>query len=239
MNDALVSAVTAALELRPAQVRAVAELPSGGATIPFVARYRKEATGSLDEVAIAWVWDRFEYLTQLGERQAAVLASIDSQGKLTDELAARGKGLAPLAERLLGQGDEGGDPFALAAPFVNPEAGVATAAEALAGAGHILAEGVAHDPETRAKLRALLWAKGKLRTTSARPWPRCPPTGCWRCAGGGEDGVLRAWIEAPEPDVLGRLAARFVRNPRSEPFGGTSLPPGVPRRPPPTVGAAG
>ncbi len=239
MNDALVSAVTAALELRPAQVRAVAELPSGGATIPFVARYRKEATGSLDEVAIAWVWDRFEYLTQLGERQAAVLASIDSQGKLTDELAARGKGLAPLAERLLGQGDEGGDPFALAAPFVNPEAGVATAAEALAGAGHILAEGVAHDPETRAKLRALLWAKGKLRTTSARPWPRCPPTGCWRCAGGGRTGCCGRGSRPPNPTCSDGSPPGSCATPARSPSAGRPCPRGSRGAPPPPVGAAG
>ncbi len=259
MNESLVSAVAVELGLRPAQVRAVVELLAGGATIPFVARYRKEATGSLDEVAIARAWDRFEYLTQLGERRAAVLASIDGQGKLTEELrarlwacatkqeledlylpfkpkrrtrgdAAREKGLAPLAERLLAQGED--DPRAVAAAFVQPELGVATVEEALEGAGHLVAEAAAHDPDARAELRTLLWARGKLRAEVlpeqkgqrtkfetyydfGEALATVPSHRVLAVRRGEEEEVLRAWIEAPEDVLLGSLAARFVGNPRS------------------------
>ncbi|WP_025322380.1 Tex family protein [Deferrisoma camini] len=193
IQESLLRQVAADQGLRPGQVRAVVELLSGGATIPFVARYRKEATGSLDEVAIAAVWDRYGYLAELEDRKAAVIESIEAQGKLTDELAARiraaatkqevedlylpfkprrrtradvarERGLEPLALRALAQEDLRGDVREIASAFVDPEREVTTPDEALAQAAYIVAETVAHDPEARAGVRRLTWEKGFLRS---------------------------------------------------------------------------
>ncbi len=193
IQESLLRQVAADQGLRPGQVRAVVELLSGGATIPFVARYRKEATGSLDEVAIAAVWDRYGYLAELEERKAAVIESIEAQGRLTDELAARiravatkqevedlylpfkprrrtkadvarERGLEPLALRALAQEDLRGDVREIASAFVDPEREVTTPDEALAQTAYIVAETVAHDPEARARVRRLTWEKGFLRS---------------------------------------------------------------------------
>jgi len=181
------------LALRPGQVRAAVDLLAAGATIPFVARYRKEATGSLDEVQIAAVWDRHGYLRELDERKGVVQAAIEGQGKLTEELrariagcatkqeledlylpfkpkrrtradAAREKGLEPLALRALAQEDEAGVLRDFAAGFVNPEVGLDSPEACLAEAAYIVAETVAHDPDARAEARALTAEKGILRS---------------------------------------------------------------------------
>lgn len=179
------------LSIKESQVQAAVELLSSGATIPFVARYRKEATGGLDEVQIANVWDRFEYLRELGDRKETVLSSIEAQGKLTEELkarildcatkteledlylpykpkrktradAAREKGLEPLALRAMAQEDEHGSPLVLAGEFVNAELGVETPEDALSEAGYIVAETVAQDADARAAVRELTFGKGLL-----------------------------------------------------------------------------
>jgi protein Tex len=193
MTDRLLSQITSELGLRESQVRATVDLLASGGTIPFISRYRKEATGSLDEVQIGAVSDRYDYLRELEERKAVVLQSVENQGRLTDELqarigscatkqeledlylpykakrktradAAREKGLEPLALRALAQEDRTGDPREIAASFVNVEGGVESPEAALEEAAYIVAEAVAHDPDARAEARSVTWEKGLLRS---------------------------------------------------------------------------
>ncbi|HET8654267.1 MAG TPA: Tex family protein [Longimicrobiaceae bacterium] len=189
--------IAAELSLRPAQVRATLELLAAGNTVPFVARYRKEATGELDEVQIREIRDRSEYLTELDDRRAAVLASIEEQGKLTPELRtqlaraetkaeledlyrpykpkrrtratiAQERGLGPLAE-LLWAGEAGDAGLArAAASYVDPGRGVASAEEALAGARDIVAERIADDAQVRAFVRDATRERGVLESRAAR-----------------------------------------------------------------------
>jgi uncharacterized protein len=185
------------LELRPAQVRAAPELLGQGNTIPFVARYRKEATGELDEVQIRDVRDRHEYLSELDERRRAILASVEEQGKLTPELRAQleraetkaeledlyrpykpkrrtratiaaERGLGPLAESIWAGETSDAELARLAASFVDPAKEVASAEEALAGARDILAERVADDAQARAFVRDATRARGVLESRAAR-----------------------------------------------------------------------
>jgi uncharacterized protein len=178
--------ITEELHLTSPQVQAVAALLEEGASVPFIARYRKEATGSLDEVAITAIRDRRDQLQELDSRRAAILSSLEQHGHLTDELRAnvmnaatlselediylpfrpkrrtratiaREKGLEPLADWLLRQ--TGGDPLQAAAAFVNPEQGVVTEEEALSGARDILAEMMTEHPEARACIRQLFTDK--------------------------------------------------------------------------------
>ena len=189
--------IAAELGLRPAQVRAAVELLDEGNTIPFIARYRKEATGELDEVQLRDVRDRHEYLVELDDRRAAILKSIDEQGKLTPELKAAieraetkqaledlylpykpkrrtratiaaEKGLQPLAELLWAREASDADLRAAAAGYVDAEKGVASADEALAGARDIVAERIADDAATRAFVREQVWAKGVMESRAAR-----------------------------------------------------------------------
>ncbi|MGW3602140.1 Tex family protein [Micromonospora sp. NPDC005161] len=171
------------------QVRAAVELLDGGATVPFIARYRKEATGLLDDTQLRTLEERLRYLRELDERRAAILESIRGQGKLDEALEAqimaadsksrlediylpykpkrrtraqiaREAGLAPLAETLLA--DPTQDPRATAAGFVDPEKGVADAAAALEGARAILIETFAEDADLIGTLREQMWSRGRL-----------------------------------------------------------------------------
>jgi uncharacterized protein len=189
--------IAAELGLRVPQVRAALELLLGGNTIPFVARYRKEATGELDEVQLRDVRDRHEYLTELDERRRAILQSVEEQGKLTPELRAAleraqtkaeledlyrpykprrrtratiavERGLEPLADLLWAGETSDAELLAAAAGFVSPEREVPTAEDALAGARDVVAERVADDAATRAWVRALLRDKGVLESRAAR-----------------------------------------------------------------------
>ena len=173
-----VPALAHELGLDPRGVAAVVAMLADGDTVPFIARYRKERTGGLDEVQIRAIEERREYLVELETRRAAILASVTEQGKRTPELdaklrgaqtkaeledlyapyrprrktrasVAREKGLAPLAEKIAGQGD--GNPEADAAPFVGEA--VASVDDALAGARDIVAEQIADTAEVRAFLR--------------------------------------------------------------------------------------
>jgi protein Tex len=192
-----VDTIAAELSLRPAQVRAALELLAGGNTVPFIARYRKEATGELDEVQVRDVRDRHEYLSELDDRRATILASIEEQGKLTPELRASierartkaevedlylpfkpkrrtratiatERGLGPLAE-LLAAGDTPTARLrAEAVSYVDPERGVPGVDEALAGARDILAERVAEDPAVRSWIRDLTRARGVLESRKAK-----------------------------------------------------------------------
>ncbi len=181
-NPAIRQQVASELNLTPQQISAVDKLLSEGATVPFIARYRKEVTGSLDEVQIAAIRDRLEQLEELRKRKEFVLKSIEEQGKLTPELRAkiggavllsevedlylpykpkrktratiaREKGLEPLALRLLEQ-----DGFSVdneAERFISAEKGVASIDEALAGARDIIAETINEDAETRQEIRSV------------------------------------------------------------------------------------
>jgi len=177
---------------RPHQVEAAAELFAEGATVPFVARYRKEATGGLEDLQLETLAKRREYFLELSERRDAILESIREQGKLTDELEAsirasltkqeledlylpykpkrrtraqiaREKGLEPLADAVLSGAHTRELPEELARPFVDAEKGVEDAASALAGARDILAERLSENAERRAELRKVLAAEGLLR----------------------------------------------------------------------------
>ncbi|MFD6634445.1 Tex family protein [Micromonospora chalcea] len=171
------------------QVRAAVELLDGGATVPFIARYRKEATGLLDDAQLRTLEERLRYLRELDERRAAVLESIRSQGKLDEALEAqilaadsksrlediylpykpkrrtraqiaREAGLEPLADTLLS--DPTQDPKAVAAGFADPDKGVADAAAALDGARAILIERFAEDADLIGTLREQMWSRGRL-----------------------------------------------------------------------------
>ncbi len=191
MNDRYPSLIAAELSLPAAGVHAVIGLLDQDATIPFIARYRKEATGSLDEVAIAAVRDRVGQLKELDARKAAIVKSLEERKLLTPELTAKivaaatlailediylpyrpkkrtramiakEKGLEPLADKIFLQGAE--DPAALAAAFVDAEKCVKDAAEALAGARDIIAERVVEDAPARARLREVYFAKGEFHS---------------------------------------------------------------------------
>ncbi len=191
MNESHHEQIAAELQLTPGQIRATAQLIEEGATVPFIARYRKELTGSLDEVAVTAVRDRLIQLRELDERRGAILKSLSERNLLTDELreklaaagtitvlediylpfrpkrrtratVARERGLDPLALQILAQ--DGGDPAAWAASFVDAEKGVASVEEALAGARDIIAETVNEDREARARIRTLFFEKGVLRS---------------------------------------------------------------------------
>jgi uncharacterized protein len=190
-------AATIATELavREQQVRAAVDLLDGGSTVPFIARYRKEVTGGLDDAQLRTLEERLRYLRELEERRAQVLESIEAQGKLDDALRAqimgadskarlediylpykpkrrtkaqiaREAGLEPLATALLA--DPGLDPAVAAGPYVDADKGVADAAAALEGARAILVEHFAEDADLIGPLRRRLWTSGQI-TSTVRP----------------------------------------------------------------------
>ncbi len=177
------------LGVRERQVAAAVELLDGGATVPFIARYRKEATEALDDTQLRTLEERLRYLRELEERRAAVLESVRSQGKLDEALTAqimaadskarlediylpfkpkrrtkaqiaREAGLEPLADLLLG--DPSQDPQTAAAPYVDAGKGVADTAAALDGARSILVERFAEDADLIGELRERMWERGRL-----------------------------------------------------------------------------
>jgi uncharacterized protein len=180
MNEAHIPKIAQELDFTPKQVQATADLLNEGATVPFIARYRKEVTGSLDEVAITTIRDRLNQLMELDKRRDAILKSLEERGQLTDELKekilstetmavlediylpyrpkrrtratiAKERGLEPLAQRLFAQEDT--DPLAEASAFFDPEKGVNSVEDALAGARDIIAEWVNEDQKARARMR--------------------------------------------------------------------------------------
>jgi len=191
MNEDVINTITKELELAPYQVRATVALLEQGSTIPFIARYRKEATGSLDEVTVTAIRDRLAQLRELEKRRQSILNSLRERELLTDELEhkildaetltklediylpfrpkrrtratiAREKGLEPLAKTIFEQADTT-EPLAEAAKYVDQEKGVESPDEALAGARDIVAEWVNEDQEPREKMRALYYEKGFIR----------------------------------------------------------------------------
>ena len=180
--------------IKELQVQAVTVLLEEGATIPFIARYRKETTGSLDEVDITTIRDRLNQLKELDSRREAVLKSLEKHGHLTDELKeavfaaetmtilediylpyrpkrrtkatiAVENGLEPLAKIIFEQ--TGKDPYVFAANFIDSEKNIDSVEDALTGAGHILAEWINEDSKARAWLRRLFMEKGTIRSVVA------------------------------------------------------------------------
>ena len=190
--DKNIHLIASELNIKTAQVEIVINLLAEGATIPFMARYRKEVTGSLDEVQLAAIRDRHEQLVELDKRKEAILKSIEKQEKLTPALAkaideattltelediylpykpkrktrasiAKEKGLEPLALTIFEQNKI--DIEANATTFINSELGVATAQEAMEGARDIIAEWVSENQEARKNVRELFWQDGQIHST--------------------------------------------------------------------------
>jgi uncharacterized protein len=185
------------VEIGVGQVSAIVALLDGGATVPFIARYRKEATGAADDLTLHRVVERLQFHRQLDERKITVLESIESQGKLSDELqreifaadtrtrledlylpfrprrrtratVARERGLEPLANQMLGRSDVNGHPEAYAEPFVDPSRDVPTAEAALQGARDIVAELLTETAELRELIRDLMRRRGRVHSKVAR-----------------------------------------------------------------------
>ena len=192
MIDIEIPQVARELHLAGEQVEATVGLLDDGATVPFIARYRKEHTGSLDEVAITSIRDRLSQLRELRDRREAILASLEKRGLLSEELRkavlcaesmavledtylpyrprrrtraaiARERGLESLALRLWGQGDF--DVAIAADEYVNPQTGVDNVKEALSGARDIIAEWVSEDSTARRDIRELFWSQGAISAT--------------------------------------------------------------------------
>ena len=195
-----------------AYVDNVIKLLDEGNTIPFIARYRKELHGSMDDTALRTLYDRLQYLRGLEQRRQEVKNAIEGQGKLTEELSAaidaaqtlaevedlyrpykqkrrtratvaREKGLEPLAALLYAQGKDCPDPLTAAADYVDPEKGVETAEDALQGASDIIAEDISDDAAVRKALRAQLMRQGFLTSAAA----------------GEEDSVYRLYYDFRQP----------------------------------------
>jgi protein Tex len=185
----IITIISHDIAARPEQVEAAIRLLDEGATVPFIARYRKEVTGGLDDNQLRLLEERLGYLRELADRRAAVLKNIAEQGKLTAELEAalaaadtkqrledlylpfkqkrrtkaliaREAGLEPLADALLADATQ--SPEHCAAAFIDPSKGVADAVAALEGALQILMERFAEDPELTGQLRDALWANGVM-----------------------------------------------------------------------------
>ncbi|WP_421110752.1 Tex family protein [Streptomyces sp. NEAU-S77] len=191
MTTSIEGRIAEELGVRERQVKAAVELLDGGSTVPFIARYRKEATEMLDDAQLRSLEERLRYLRELEERRAAILESVRSQGKLDEALEAqilaadskarlediylpfkpkrrtkaqiaREAGLEPLADGLLG--DPTVEPTAAAAAFVDAEKGVEDPATALEGARAILTERFGEDADLIGELRERMWERGRVAT---------------------------------------------------------------------------
>ena len=195
MNEAYIVKIAGELKVQPRQVAATARLFAEGATVPFIARYRKEATGSLDEVVVTSIRERLLSLAEMDQRRDAILKSLAERNLLTDDLKnaiaqaesltvlediylpyrpkrrtratiAKERGLEPLADILYSQ-QSTADPIAAAQAYVSAEKEVPDADSALAGARDILAERINDDALARAKLRALFWSQAVVKSKVA------------------------------------------------------------------------
>ena len=198
--ETIIKALAQELGQKEIYVENVVRLIDEGATIPFIARYRKELHGAMDDQLLRQLADRLQYLRNLDQRRGEVAAAIQAQGKLTEELAAaiaaaatlaevedlyrpykqkrrtratvaREKGLEPLTRRLSAKGSAQLDPEQEAAAFVDPEKGVDTARDALQGAGDILAEEISDRADLRKQLRELAQRRGVLVSKAAQAEP--------------------------------------------------------------------
>ena len=255
MNQAHLSKIAQELSLNSKQVQATADLLNEGGTVPFIARYRKEATGSLDEVAITTIRDRLNQLMELDKRREAILKSLEERGQLTDELkekilsaetmvilediylpyrpkrrtratVAKEKGLEPLAQRLFTQ--EEMDPIAEASAFVDPEKGVESAEDALAGARDIIAEWINEDQVARARMRDFYSSKAVFKSKVIlekategikykdyfdweEPVSSAPSHRILAMRRGEKEGFLTLRVLPPEDEALSILEPLFVR----------------------------
>jgi len=256
MEERHVSKIALELDIKPQQVTAVALLFEEGATVPFIARYRKEATGLLDEVMITTIRERLSQLEELDKRREAILQSLQERNLLTDELKekimaaetmttlediylpfrpkrrtratiAKEKGLEPLAETIFKQ-DAAIDPQAEALSFVDPEKGVNSREEALAGARDIIAEWVNENQEARERMRSLYFEKGMFKvkviagkeTEGAKykdyfdweePVAAAPSHRILAMRRGEKEEILSLSISPPEETALSLLDALFVK----------------------------
>lgn len=210
--DTIISLLAKELGRSEAHVKAVVELLDEGNTVPFIARYRKELHGSMDDTTLRTLEERLAYLRSLQERREAVKASISEQGALTDELAAaidaavtlaevedlyrpykpkrrtratvaKEKGLEPLADAIFAQSADLGDLSVLAQPYVDAEKGVESVEDALAGASDIIAERISDDAALRKTLRTLFEKKGFVHSEAT----------------GEEDSVYRLYYDFVQP----------------------------------------
>ncbi len=255
MNETHYSKIAREQRISESQVREVLRLLDEGATIPFIARYRKEATRSLDEVAIMSIRDRYDQLVEIDKRREAILKSIDERGLLTEDLKekilaaetpailediylpyrpkrrtratiARDKGLEPLADLIFKQGPE--PPCDLAIPFVNPEKGVESTEDALAGARDIIAEWINENQVVRSRMRQLFEMKSvfKCRVISGKedegikyrdyfgweePVSKAPSHRILAMRRGEDEGFLTLHLLPPEEEAITLVESLVVK----------------------------
>ncbi len=245
-------------DLKPYQVQNTIKLVDEGCTIPFIARYRKEQTGELNDQVLRELYDRLVYLRNLESRKEEVRRLIEEQEKLTDEISsaleactsmqevddiyrpfkpkrrtrasiAREKGLEPLAEIIFGQNIFSGDIIEIAQSYIDPEKGVNSADDALAGAMDIIAEDVSDDAEIRKNVRQLFFKHGVLVSRAAKeedsvyrmyydfrePISRIARHRVLAVNRGEKEGFLQVKIEVPEELIIEFLMAKTVREKRS------------------------
>jgi len=256
MNEEHIAKIADELSLVPHYVMTTAGLLEEGATVPFIARYRKEATGSLDEVTVTAIRDRMSQLKELEKRRASILNSLEERELLTDELKekilaaqsvtalediylpfrpkrrtraiiARERGLEPLAKILFKQ-QESTDPIAEAIAYIDPEKGVETKEDALAGSRDIIAEWVNEDLKAREKMRTLYAQKGIFRAmvipgkesegAKFRDYfnyeelvVKAPSHRILAMRRGEKEGFLSLQVHPPEDEALTLLEALFVK----------------------------
>src|SRR5829696_5628010 len=247
--------IASQINVKPSQVTAVINLLDDGNTIPFIARYRKEMTGSLDDEQIRIIADELVRLRALDERRASILVAIDEQGKLTDELrdriqaainmtgledlyapykkrrrtramAAREKGLEPLADLIIEQPTKG-SPEKMAEKFLNGQ--VTDVSEALQGARDIVAERISDNANVRATVREKALKFSKLRVEKIKDAvdektvyqsyyefegrvDRLQPHQILAIARGEKEGILRVHVDVPERDWLDAIQAEFEQD---------------------------
>ncbi len=268
----LIKQIAEELKLRGHQVANTVQLLDDGNTIPFIARYRKEATGELDEEQLRDIEERLNYLRNLEARKLEVLKSIEEQGKLTPELAAaiqaavklqevedlyrpykqkkrtramiaKERGLEPLADIIWSQETVTGSVTEVVSPFINPDLGVETEKDALAGAMDIIAEKVADDPGYRQVLREFFWdtavlaseakAADKKKAKSEKqaeaeeldefrmyaeysePFKKIPPHRILALNRGEKEDALKVNLTVDDETSIAKLNSLIVTNPKS------------------------
>ena len=231
--DAIIQILARELGQKETYIQNVVELIDEGNTIPFIARYRKELHGAMDDTTLRTLADRLQYLRNLDKRRAEVKAAIENQGTLTEELSAaidaaatlaeeedlyrpykqkrrtratmaKEKGLEPLADLLFAQAMDDPAPEQAAQDYIDPEKGVETTEAALQGASDIIAEQISDDANIRKLLRELVWKKGCLVSAAAAKEP--------------EDTVYRLYYDfkAPLNRVQGHQVLAINRGEREE-----------------------
>lgn len=260
MSDAQIKKMALQLSIGEREIRAAVSLLDGGATLPFIARYRKEATGNLDEVAIAAIRDSLFRLRKLEERRESIIESLARRDLLTDDLqekllaadtleglediylpfrvrrktratAARERGLEPLARTIFAQENAHLDLEEEARSFVNPDQGIASGKDALAGARDIMAEWMSEDARVRSRMRFLYQSQGVIRSVGSNnaagkgedatkyrdyqdrsePISRLRPHRVLALLRGAELGALSLHIAPPEEEAMEIFEELFVK----------------------------